>query len=283
MVTYLRSILDIPTNPIYNEIGEWAMKWAIVIFQIPLWVILGSVIGYLVVANIAKLPFYKIEQIKRKNYATDSEFFEAVGKTFKAKPKFFMESIHRRLSKKVGKKYGDEKRRAMERYIIEHFCLYNEEKILFECDGSIDKISPESYKLSAQKGAIFITNQRIFAQGKLRTAALSPSVKGRYLIPVIGEISQSVDMLKPTGAKRAKNDIVDFSVQQELPSYGYIFPIKNLSNIRKKRRSIDYHATQDNNTYNIKISSLSFKTGENINKLFEILSNEQESIKYYKE
>jgi hypothetical protein len=70
-------------------------------------------------------------------YLSDSDFFDIIGETFKLDPKFFLDSLYPKIWDKL---YADEGRRKMERYIIEKYCLYSGEQILYECDGSIEQI-----------------------------------------------------------------------------------------------------------------------------------------------
>ncbi|MFX1418529.1 MAG: hypothetical protein ACFE9N_06385 [Promethearchaeota archaeon] len=279
------------TIPLNGSEVDFLQLTLAVLVPIPAGLIFGPIIGYLIAANIEKLEFYKLEQLKRENYATDSEFFDAIGKKFTRSPMFFMESIHRRLSKKVSKKYGDEKRREMERYIIENYCLYEGEKILFECDGSVN-LATKKYKISSHSGGIFVTNQRIIGQGVIqsssggaafarRASRTKGSVIGEaateitaQLVPGIGAVVGLALLLKPSGVKEAKEKFIELSVRQKLPCYGYNFPMKYLFDIKKGRRSIDYFVAQGENLYLVKISSPSFKKLGVLDNLYEILSQE---------
>ena len=56
----------------------------------------------------------------------------------------------------------------MEKYIINKFCLLEDEQILFETEGRINIYLPP-VKLSIKSGKILVTNYRLIAQGKLIT------------------------------------------------------------------------------------------------------------------
>jgi hypothetical protein len=154
----------------------------------------------------------------------------------------------------------------MERYIIKNYSLYDKEQILYECDGTIEKVLSERYKLTAYSGGIFITNDRIIAQGKLRTAALGGGVNTGTALDLIA-------LARPSGAQAAKKSLINLSIKQDLPCYGYIFPIKNIFNLRIKRSSIIYNVIQNLLVFRIKLSSTFFKNKANINQLFEILKS----------
>ena len=139
-----------------------------------------------------------------------------------------MECIHKKLQKKMRKKYGIEEFRKMEKYILEKFCLKNGELILYECEGSLFKKVPRSYKLSVRRGSIFITNRRIIAEGKL-TASLTliPEIRERTpsdWIPIYGELK---DLAKPSRKDdvRARERLIALSSEEGC--YGYMFPIND--------------------------------------------------------
>ncbi len=60
------------------------------------------------------------------------EFFDIVGKTYQLNPQYYMFSIYRKLWSKSRKIYGVEGMKAMEKYIMENFCLNEGEQILYE-------------------------------------------------------------------------------------------------------------------------------------------------------
>lgn len=213
---------------------------------------------------------YSLKVKEEYQYLSDSDFFDIVGETFKTNPEFFMKSLYTKIWHKMAKLYGDEGRRTMERYIIEKFCLYSGEQILHECDGSIDQILPKRYKISVQSGNIFVTNRRIISQGNLRKAALVSGMK--TIATIMDPLNSLMDARKTKGVKQ---DLTDFSVRQELPCYGYMFPIEKLFDLRKIPRTITYKIIYNYLVFRINIFSSSFKIRENMNKLFEILSKKE--------
>ena len=109
---------------------------------------------------------------KKIQQPSDSEFFDIVGETFKLNPNLFMKELYKPFMNKMGKIIGTEKRKEMEKYIIEKFCLFEDEQILYECKGKIEKAelhieqkSSGKYKMdtlpiwiSISSGDLFFTN-----------------------------------------------------------------------------------------------------------------------------
>jgi len=99
-------------------------------------------------------------------HLSGSEFFDIVGEAFKSDPEFYKVNIEGEVRKRVKKLYGDEKIKEMEKYIINKFCLLEDERILFETEGRINIYLPP-VKISIKSGKILVTNYRLIAQGKL--------------------------------------------------------------------------------------------------------------------
>ena len=114
-------------------------------------------------AFLSDLLFKKEHQL-----LSDSEFFDIVGEAFKSDPEFYKVNIEGEVRKRVKKLYGDEKIKVMEKYILNKFCLLEDEQILFETEGRINIYQPP-VKLSIKSGKILVTNYRLIAQGKLIT------------------------------------------------------------------------------------------------------------------
>ena len=136
---------------------------------------------------------------KRKELEENILEKDFIGELLKSNPEDYMEFVYKDLRNKIGKKYGDERRREIERYILEKHCLNKGEVILYECFGDITKTVSVS-KLTVH-GDIFVTNQRIFAQGNFFTKGVS--------------------------------------VLMSL-CYGYIFPITNLYKLKKRSSFLIY-------------------------------------------
>lgn len=157
---------------------------------------------------------------------SDSEFYDIVGKTFKLNPVFFMKYIYgnRKLYEKVNKK-------EMEKYIIEKFCLYEGEQILYECNGEIKQWG-EKTKLTVGGGNLFVTNHRIIAHGKLSARA------GDLVTGIL--VTDLVIKAFSGGSKKAKSKrkLIETSIYQELPCYGYQFPLKNQVRLKKKKDGV---------------------------------------------
>ncbi|MFX0074325.1 MAG: hypothetical protein ACFE96_02705 [Candidatus Hermodarchaeota archaeon] len=162
---------------------------------------------------------------------SDSEFFTAVGETFVSNPEFFMKEVYKIFRARLVKIVGVEKRREMDRSIIVNYCLYDGEQILFEGDGDIrQKVGGFTLSdtilgtgvYSRVRGRLYVTNNRVIAQGKL----------GDVNATEISLINKILD-----GGKSMKF-VVDSSLHQELPCYGYNFEINCQLRIIKKRQLI---------------------------------------------
>ena len=212
-------------------------------------------------------------------YVSDSEFYDIVGETFKSNPTNFMKYIYNDLRHKFSKLNRDEKRREMDKYIIEKFCLYSGEQILHECDGRIHLMRIKQYTFRVRSGTIFVTNYRIIAQGEFK-ATMWARQYGR-LTEFGGDVRFGLKSQRKK-AQRAEKAISDIPDQEELPCYGYIFPIKNLYNLRKRNHrataDIKYEVKLDDQVHTIQFSSPSFKREieENIDKVCDILLKSSE-------
>jgi len=212
---------------------------------------------------------------------SDSEFYNIVGETFKLNPEFYMKYIYgaRELYAKVNN-------REMEKYILEKFCLYEGEQILYECNGKLKESNPSMKVVStvvkaSVNGTIYVTNYRIIAQGKLGASG------GRWW----GGGLLDLALAGMTGhGKRAKSKtgIIEGSISQELPCYGYQFKTKNHVRLKRKSNGILYSVIVDKveNISNMSRSkqfkavvqamrlvriTLPYTNKEEINNIFEIL------------
>ena len=222
---------------------------------------------------------YDLRTKEKFQQLSDSEFFDIVGEIFKMNPDFYMKELYQTFRNKMGKIIGAEKLKEMEKYIIEKFCLYKEEQILYECEGNIKqtelleqkpsgKYKMDSFplKISVRSGVLFFTNYRIIAQGKLKVSG-GESWNLWIWAPKLFVFSG--------GSKRAesKKTIIDGSIYQELPCYGYQFPIKNHTGLSKSNllHIIAYSLMIDNRKCTISIKPNLLKREEHMNKIFDIL------------
>ncbi len=196
---------------------------------------------------------------------SDSEFYDIVGECLKLNSKFFMNSIYKDLRKIAKRQFGVKGRRFMEKNILERFCLYEGEQILYECEGKVQQTRKgKGVKIY---GTLFVTNERIIAQGKIGDTGHttgSGSIFDLLLVP--SAISKSRKI------RKTKDIVVERSVTQELPYYGYQFPYQNHFKLTIKPRKIKYKMTQDNLPYDLLVYSYSFKDKEQLDYLIEILS-----------
>ncbi|MHA2390664.1 MAG: hypothetical protein ACXAEX_01740 [Promethearchaeota archaeon] len=168
---------------------------------------------------------------------SDSEFFEIIGEAFRMNPDFFMKEIYNSFIEKIGKIIGVEKRREMGKYIIEKYCLAEDEHILYEFIGNVKqtelleqkpsgkyKMDTLPLTISVRFGDVFITNYRIIAQGTLKVSGGEKTS---------GAVFYLTSLWVFTGkSKRSdrKEAFIDTS-----PLFGYQFPIKNHTGLDKNK------------------------------------------------
>ena len=221
--------------------------------------------------DLARVISYIFDCFKsfKEGADSDMEYYDIVGAIFKFNPKFYMDSIYPKM-----------KSLEMTRYIIEKYCLYEGEKIIYEFIGKItysifydDRTLVKEFitggasknlvNVIVKGGTIYVTNYRIIAQGKL--SALGGTMK-----------------LNKKGKKRVSND----SLSQKLPCYGYQFRIRNNVGLKIKSNFVKYQVSDERFTedtlrtktnyeirealHNIKIKLPKIQVTE----LFEILSND---------
>jgi hypothetical protein len=185
----------------------------------------------------------------------DFEFLNLIGETYKLNPLFFMKTLYSNIWKKMGKLLGNGGRNRAERYIIENYCLHGGEEILYECEGSIKKLKPlrkPFIKLKVSLGIIFITNHRIIAQGKLIIEEL---VRAKTRIPNVGS---------GLGGGEEYRKEKKFSFEASELCFGYVFPVKHLSNLKRSGQKLSYEMVDG-------IAILTAKKGQ-IEKVFDILN-----------
>jgi len=206
---------------------------------------------------------------------TNSEFYTLVGKTLTINPEFFMRSLYKPFRKRISRIYGNERRREIERFIISKCCLYDEEQILYECEGSIKIILAEHYNLKVA-GYLYFTNRRIIAEGAINAKLKSTSTR-----PTASEVAFPTITILKTFAKPSRTDHIDAkremiysSIREELPCYGFIFPIKELYDIILKKHSITYKIKQYNNLLREELRIMIF-THQALDKIYEILFKNQ--------
>lgn len=162
------------------------------------------------------------------------EFFDIVGKTYQLSPKFFMFSIYPKIRRKIRTIYGDEGIRVMGKHILEKFCLEDGEQIVYELDGAIRLKVPKKYDWIMvgnlrQAATIYITNERIIAQGMLDVMPHESAV----WVGITGGGTKDI--------KKARKAYIYNSA----PCYGYNFPIKNLHGLSKGNRKLSYYSDEN--------------------------------------
>lgn len=201
-------------------------------------------------------------------YIPRVEFFNIIGEIFNRNPQFYMKYLFKGIKKKMRKLNGHDKLKEMEKFLIETYCLYPGEQILFECDGGIQFWENPTLKSRGvvSYGTLYLTTHRIIVCPLL----------GKGLAPMGGSTSTGLS---------SRNRIRDYSLKEKC--YGYIFPIKNLSNLKKKSilKGVSYNVDAVGGVHkykNIKIVVGKSPTQEEtVNRLFEILSEySREEVTY---
>ena len=242
--------------------------------------------------NLAYL--YDLQTQNKSQQLSDSEFFDAVGETFRLNPDFFMKELYNAFINKMGKILGAEKRKEMERYVIEKFCLLEDEQILYELKGNIKqtelleqkpsgkyKMDNLPLKISVNTADIFITNYRIIAHGVLKASG-GQSKKWGALFWLTGvTILWDLRDLGVTGGARSKRAEGKEAIIESSPVFGYQFPIKNHTGLVKLNpiTSIAYNITIDNRKCMISIKpSDPLKRFEHMSKIFDILRKDANEV-----
>lgn len=210
--------------------------------------------------DLAKVISYIFDCFKsfKEGADSDMEYYDIVGAIFKFNPKFYMDSIYPKM-----------KSLEMTRYIVEKYCLYESEKIIYEFNGKItysifynDVTSNFQVNVIVKDGTIYVTNYRIIAQGKLSTISGSKKF-----------------------SKKAKKSVINESLTQDLPCYGYQFKRNHLT-LKKKGKFIKYQVSDRRFTEDDfrmekyiemrqAIKDIKIKLPENqVTELFEILSKD---------
>ncbi|MHA1988177.1 MAG: leucine-rich repeat domain-containing protein [Promethearchaeota archaeon] len=173
-------------------------------------------------------------------YLSDTEFCDIIGECLKLNHMFFMDSLYTDFRLMMKREFGENRIKLLEKRILEEYCLYDGEQILFEFEGEINQVDDilNDIRASVTGGTIYITNYRIIAQGTLNVMGHSAHAKvwgGPYAWALSG------------GSKRdkTKENIIDGSAGQELPCYGYQFKRKNPIGIEKTSMDVRYSVQND--------------------------------------
>jgi len=234
--------------------------------------------------NLAYL--YDLQTQNKSQQLSDSEFFDAVGETFRLNPEFFMKELYNPFRKKMGISIGAEKLKEMGKYIIEKFCLGENEEILYECKGKISlnellerkpsgkyKMVSRPVKLSVSSGNLFFTNYRIIAQGKLKvTGGYSTNIFSDLWPTLLTRCAWMGDTIQ---AKRRKDSF------KSSPVFGYIFQIKNHTRLGKINllHIVGYSLNIDKRKCDISIKPTdTSKREEHLNKIFDLLRQDANEV-----
>ena len=203
---------------------------------------------------------------------TDSEFYDIVGETFIFDPELFMTKLYNDFMEKMAKTIGIEKRKEMERYIIEKYSLAEDEKIIYELKGNIiqkELADKDTFQLviSVKDADIFVTSKRLIGHGLLKVTG-GESKKA--------SIWTSSLWVFTGGTKRSERK--DFLIKS-CPVFGYQFPTEIPKSLFKKKQTVGYFATINKLKYNFTIKpSDKSKTGDHVNNIFDILRKDVDEV-----
>ncbi len=140
-------------------------------------------------------------------------------------PTFYMNSTYLDLQT-VLKKQDPRDLFTMDRVLIERFALFPNEQIVAECYGAVDenfgRINP---------GRVFVTPYRIIASGwkKIQTKGLGVA------LPYYAAVNIAMDM-----SRKIRDAIALQFGSQERIMYGFIYPIKNSTKLKRSASIIRY-------------------------------------------
>ena len=205
----------------------------------------------------AKIIKY-LYNLQANDSLSDFDFFDIIGKTFQLNRKFFMLSIYPAIRSKFKKIYGDERIRIMDKYILEKYCLYEEEQIIYELNGTIHQVFKRRNKNNCQvkNGTLYITNYRILAQGKIEFSMSANDKFGMWFITILYAFNSP---------KKIEDAYIDHSSN----CYGYWFPVKVSPPLIKDNRKISYFSKISEST----ITIIPSKKGDHVSKLYEIITS----------
>lgn len=246
---------------------------------------------------------------KKLQHLSDTEFNNLIREVLRINPNFFLKWLYDDLMKKIGKVYGIEKRKDVEKFILEkQFItylfrinpLYFRKNIHDDLTQKMEKFygiekSREIEKEIIQENCLYDGEQILYDfEGSIAQFMKKQLVRilgsifvTNFRIIAAGKL-QYAD-LNPGGKRKskAKKAIINTAAHREFPFYGYIFPIKSIYNLKKMiysaNGSIKYKGKLNEQVYDIGISSRSFKraTEQNVNKLYQILKIEEERGEQY--
>jgi len=235
------------------------------------------------IASLNQDRFLFKKTLEMRNSLSDSEFFDILGEVFKSNPEDYMKNLYGEVRKTVKKLYGDEKLNEMERYIIEKFCLYEDEQILYELKGNIKqtelleqkasgkyKMDTLPLKISVKSADIFITNKRMIGHGVLKASGGEKTKGAVFYLTSLWVFTG--------GSKKAERNK---ALIESSPVFGYQFPIKNHTGLGKNKllHIVAYYVNIDKLKCIISIKPTDkAKREEQMSKIFEILRKDANEV-----
>ena len=211
---------------------------------------------------------------KELQHFSDTEYNNLIREIFRINPMFFLQLLYDALMKKIGKRYGNEKRKDLEKFILEKQFItdifkfnppYFLKNLLRDLRQKMEKFYGIEKLVEIEKKIIEKTSlydgEQIIYDFKGSVAQILPRLGGRsgvkirgynyvtnYRIIAIGKLTiletrgsgwgvLGIFGLIPGLIKEGKarsETKKAFTAQKELPCYGYNVPIKNLYDLKRR-------------------------------------------------
>ncbi|MFX0011672.1 MAG: hypothetical protein ACFE9R_15270, partial [Candidatus Hermodarchaeota archaeon] len=182
---------------------------------------------------------------------------------FKINPEFFMKQIYIDFRKRMIKTIGDKKLRALEKHILENFCFYEGENLLYECRGTltisesfekteISKTKHMPVTIAIKDGELFFTNYRIISHGTITLSGGSSTKLFTWDDFLPDPLWIAGTVTRRSAQKSSLNRIIDSGIKS-MPLFGYQVPSKNFVGLGKLLNAIWFNINIDNRKYTVAI------------------------------
>ena len=187
-----------------------------------------------IIELIQKNDFYtvmkKLKIVYNKVNVFDLEiFYKFFGDILQENPVLFKFKFLKFYNLGINKFLTAQQCAKLEKFILENYCLYENEQIMIYFIGIF------SYKSRQIKGRIYVTNFRIVVLGTILVEEESEDLW--LFAPFWAITSELVEKISYGVQKRS---IENISQSKELPKFGLEFPIWNPNNIWSTNRSIGF-------------------------------------------
>lgn len=191
-----------------------------------------------------------------------SIFSEFLAEILKLNPDFYMFNLYLDTRKILKEHFGEERRKLIEKKIVEDYFLLDGEQILYEHKGNVKAteivdLSVPYHKrryliLMVVPGNFIITNYRIIAQGKLLKIKFSTKeiLAFRREYDTVEDKTGIIDGSREYEIPSSGNQIFVKNLitleAEVLPCYGWQFPVLNRIYLERKGGTVTYFTKTDN-------------------------------------